>query len=71
MFVFAPAKVADQAGVLVERGKAQATEYVQRGKEVVDRGRAWWEDFVDARRGIRERSERQGSCGRRCRKTCL
>jgi len=40
-------EVADQANVLVERGKGHAVEYVQRGKEVVERGRAQWEDFVN------------------------
>jgi gas vesicle protein len=40
-------EAADQAGTLVGRGKAQATEYVQRGREVVEQGRAQWEDFVD------------------------
>ena len=45
-------EVADQAGVLVEKGKSQAGEYVQRGREVVDRSRAQWEDFVDKGKGF-------------------
>jgi gas vesicle protein len=45
-------EVYDQAGHLVERGKGQATEYVQKGKEAVDRGRAQWEGFVDRGKGF-------------------
>jgi gas vesicle protein len=37
---------ADQVGVIVDRSKAQANEYVDRGKEYVQRGRAQWDDFV-------------------------
>ena len=56
-------EVADQAGQLIETGKAKAseyaetgkakaTEYAQRGKQVVDQGRAQWEDFVDKGKGF-------------------
>jgi gas vesicle protein len=39
-------KAADDMGVLVEKGKAQASEYADRGREVIDRGRTQWEEFV-------------------------
>lgn len=42
----------DQAGVLTERGKAQAAQYAQRGREVVERSRAQWEEFVDRGKGF-------------------
>ena len=38
---------ADQVGDLVDRGKTQVTEYVGRGKEYVERGRAQWDEFVN------------------------
>jgi gas vesicle protein len=40
-------EAADQMGDLVDRGKAQVTEYVGRGKEYVERGRAQWDEFVN------------------------
>jgi gas vesicle protein len=35
---------ADQVGDLVDRSKGQVSEYVDRGKEYVERGRAQWDD---------------------------
>ena len=32
---------------MVDKGKAQMGEYVERGREAVDRGRAQWEEFVE------------------------
>jgi len=40
-------QVAEQVGGLVDKGKDQVGEYVDRGREVVDRGRAQWEEFVE------------------------
>jgi gas vesicle protein len=40
-------QAADQVGTLVDKGKEQVEQYVGKGKEVVDRGRAQWEDFVE------------------------
>ena len=34
-------------GTLVDRSKEQVGEYVDRGREAVDRGRAQWEEFVE------------------------
>jgi len=39
-------EAADQMGDLVDRGRSQATEYVDRGKEYLERGRAQWDEFV-------------------------
>ncbi len=39
-------EAADQVGDLVDRGRTQATEYVDRGKEYLERGRAQWDEFV-------------------------
>src|SRR5579863_5508383 len=38
-------QAARQVGTLVERGKDQVGDYVDRGREVIDRGRAQWEEF--------------------------
>jgi len=38
---------AEQMSALVDKSKDQVTEYVERGREVVDRGRAQWEEFVE------------------------
>ncbi len=40
-------QAAEQVGVLVDKGKEQVGEYVDRSREVVDRGRAQWEEFVE------------------------
>lgn len=40
-------QAAEQMGDLVDKGKVQVTEYVERGREAVDRGRAQWEEFVE------------------------
>jgi hypothetical protein len=31
----------------VDKSKEQVSDYVDRGREVVDRGRAQWEEFVE------------------------
>jgi gas vesicle protein len=49
---------ADQFNNLVAVGKDQATEYVDRGREVIDRGRGQWEHVVD--RGRQVISEQTG-----------
>ncbi|MGA8110976.1 MAG: YtxH domain-containing protein [Acidobacteriaceae bacterium] len=41
---------ADQVGDLVDRSKTQVNDYVDRGKEVVERGRAQWDEFVNQSR---------------------
>jgi gas vesicle protein len=40
-------EAAEQVSDIVDRGKAQVTEYVGRGKEYVERGRAQWDEFVN------------------------
>jgi len=40
-------EAADQMGDLVDRGKAQVSQYVDRGKEYAERGRAQWDEFVN------------------------
>ena len=40
-------QAAEQVGDLVDKSKEQVSEYVDRGREVVDRGRAQWEEFVE------------------------
>ena len=39
-------QAADDVGVLMEKGKAQMSEYADRGRDVMDRGRSQWEEFV-------------------------
>ncbi len=39
-------EAAAQVSDMVEKGKAQVNEYVDRGREVIDRGRSQWEEFV-------------------------
>ncbi len=45
-------ETADQAAVLVEKGKAQVNDYVGQGKEYIDRGRAQVEQVVTQGRGF-------------------
>ena len=40
-------QAARQVGDIVDRGKEQVGEYVDRGREVIDKGRAQWEEFVE------------------------
>lgn len=40
-------QAAQQVGTFVDKGKEQIGDYVDRGREVVDRGRAQWEEFVE------------------------
>jgi gas vesicle protein len=40
-------QAARQVGTLVDKGKEQLGDYVDRGREAVDRGRAQWEEFVE------------------------
>jgi gas vesicle protein len=40
-------QAARQVGTFVDKGKEQIGEYVDRGRDVVDRGRAQWEEFVE------------------------
>jgi len=40
-------QAARQVGILVDKSKEQLGDYVDRGREVVDRGRAQWEEFVE------------------------
>jgi gas vesicle protein len=49
---------ADQFNNLVAVGKDHASDYVDRGKDVVDRGRAQWDSVVD--RGRQVVSEQAG-----------
>jgi gas vesicle protein len=50
---------ADQVGNLIEVGKDQVNEYVDRGKQAVERGRAQWENYVDrGRQVVAEQADR-------------
>jgi gas vesicle protein len=40
-------QAAEQVGTLVEKSKEHMGDYVERGRDVVDRGRAQWEEFVE------------------------
>ncbi|HUA98127.1 MAG TPA: YtxH domain-containing protein [Terracidiphilus sp.] len=40
-------QVTEAAGSLVDKGKEQVGEYVDRGRDAVERGRAQWEEFVE------------------------
>jgi len=40
-------QAADEVSAIVDKGKDQVTEYVERGRQAVDRGRAQWEEFVE------------------------
>ena len=40
-------QAAEEVSNIVDKGKAQVGEYVERGREAVDRGRAQWEEFVE------------------------
>jgi len=40
-------QAARQVGTIVDKGKEQLGDYVDRGREAVDRGRAQWEEFVE------------------------
>jgi len=40
-------QAARKVGTLVDKSKEQLGDYVDRGREVVDRGRAQWEEFVE------------------------
>jgi len=51
-------QAADDVSALVDRSKEQVGEYVGRGREAVDRGRAQWEEFVE--RGKNLVSEQTG-----------
>jgi gas vesicle protein len=51
-------QAAEDVGALVDRSKEQVGEYVGRGREAVDRGRAQWEEFVE--RGKNLVSEQTG-----------
>ena len=51
-------QAAEEVSALVDRSKEQVGEYVDRGREAVDRGRAQWEEFVE--RGKNLVSEQTG-----------
>jgi gas vesicle protein len=51
-------QAADEVSALVDKSKEQVSEYVERGREAVDRGRAQWEEFVE--RGKNLVSEQAG-----------
>ena len=40
-------QAAQEMGAIVDKGREQVSEYVDRGREAVDRGRAQWEEFVE------------------------
>ena len=40
-------QAAEQVGTLVDKSKEHMSEYAGRGREVIDRGRAQWEEFVE------------------------
>jgi gas vesicle protein len=54
-------QAAEEVSTLVDKGKAQMGEYVERGREAVDRGRAQWEEFVE--RGKNLVAEQSGRVG--------
>ena len=38
---------AKQVGAMVDKGKDQVNDYMDRGRDVIDKGRAQWEEFVE------------------------
>lgn len=45
-------QAAEEVSALVDKSKEQVGEYVERGCEAVDRGRAQWEEFVERGKNI-------------------
>ncbi|MGH9607797.1 MAG: YtxH domain-containing protein [Terracidiphilus sp.] len=45
-------QAADEMSALVDKSKEQVSDYVERGREAVDRGRAQWEEFVERGKGF-------------------
>jgi gas vesicle protein len=45
-------QAAEEVSALVDKSKEQVGEYVERGREAVDRGRAQWEEFVERGKNI-------------------
>jgi gas vesicle protein len=43
---------AKQMGDLVDKGKGQVSDYMDRGRDVLDKGRAQWEEFVERGKGL-------------------
>jgi gas vesicle protein len=41
----------NKAADLIDKGRRQAEEYVDRGKEYYDKGRSQWSEYVDRGRG--------------------
>jgi hypothetical protein len=39
-------------GTLVDKGKERVGDYVDRGRQAVDRGRAQWEEFVERGKNV-------------------
>lgn len=52
-------QAADEVSAMVDKGKAQVGEYVDRSREVFDRGRTQWEEFVQRGKNlVTEQSDR-------------
>ena len=55
-------QAAEEVNAIVDKGKEQVTEYVERGREAVDRGRAQWEEFVERGKNlVSEQTTRVGT----------
>jgi len=55
-------QAAEEVSAIVDKGKEQVTEYVERGREAVDRGRAQWEEFVERGKNlVSEQTTRVGT----------
>jgi gas vesicle protein len=52
-------EAANQVTQLVDRSKVQVSEYVDLGREYVDRGKAQWDDFINqSRKVVTEQKEK-------------
>lgn len=55
-------QAAEEVSAFVDKSKQQVAEYVERGREAVDRGRAQWEEFVSrGKQIVTEQGSRVGA----------
>jgi gas vesicle protein len=53
---------AEEVSAFVDKSKQQVAEYVEKGREAVDRGRAQWEEFVErGKHLVSEQTSRVGA----------
>lgn len=53
---------ADKVGTLVDKGKDHVSDYMDRGRDAMDKGRAQWEEFVERGKGlVGEQANRVGN----------